>query len=621
MAAETSAFDVVIVGGGTAGLVVASRLSEDPSLQVLVLEAGLDLPQMPEQLMQAVLTPPAYSQLYKTPVDWNHSTVAQAEKANLGGREMSFPQGKMLGGSSGMNGLNFTASAKTVVDGWAELGNPGWEWPAFSQSLAKTYTVAKAPSLVTKPSDNQGPVQVAFADDYMGSWPKVWADTIESFGFPGTQDTLTAQAAGGLMIPDTVDPALGIRSFAANAYLTPDVRGRANLTLRTGVEVKKVILKKPEGGQPGGAAVATGVEITDPTTGATTTVIAHREVIVAAGAFGSPKLLELSGIGDARRLGVDNVVVDAPGVGENLQNHPLVTLSFEVTNTAPPTKDAFLRAALRQDGEVLGGPMKEYMEHRTGPFASSGVTSAAQLPLPGLDTPEGRQELERLFRTTTGPSPGGAFGVAHERFVRTILSSRSEASGYYIFGPAYAAFNPDGTNALPPMDGSEDSYITVVLMLAHPLSRGSVHLVGAAAEQTLAIDPGYFSHPLDLEVMARHLQFIEQGLAVAEPLAKWLKPNGKRTVGVPEAGAFKDIEVAKKYLRDKAVAAQHVTGSCSMLPREMGGVVDPLLRVYGTRNLRVCDASVIPLMPRANPQATVYGMAEHASKIIKDSLF
>ncbi|CAJ2500716.1 Uu.00g035690.m01.CDS01 [Anthostomella pinea] len=541
MAAETTAFDVVIVGGGTAGLVVASRLSEDPSLQVLVLEAGLDLPQMPEQLMQAVLTPAANTQLYKTPVDWDLRTIAQSstlilddEKANLGGRELSFPQGKMLGGSSGLNGLSFTASAKTVVDGWAELGNHGWEWPAFSQSLAKTYTVAMGPSLVTKPSNNQGPLQVAYADDCMGNWPKIWADTIESLGFPGAQDTLTGQAAGGLMVPDTVDPALGIRSYAANAYLNPEVRGRANLTLRTGVEVKKVLLKKPE-----------GVEITDPTTGATTTVIAHREVIIAAGAFGSPKLLELCGIGDAGRLCVDHVVVDAPGVGVNLQNHPLITLSFEVASDSPPTKDAFVRAALRQDGEVLGGPMKEYMEHRTGPFASSGMTSAAQLPLPGLDTPEGRQELEGLF-STTGPSPSGVFALTHERFVRAILSSRSEASGYYTFGSAYAAFNPDGTSALPPMDASEDSYITVVLMLAHPLSRGSVHVVGAAAEQTLAIDLGYFSHPLDLEVMARHLQFIEQGLTVAEPLAKWLKPNGKRTVGAPEAGAFKDLEVAKK---------------------------------------------------------------------------
>ncbi|EMR65038.1 putative glucose-methanol-choline oxidoreductase protein [Eutypa lata UCREL1] len=358
----------------------------------------------------------------------------------------------MLGGSSGLNGLTFTASAKAVVDGWADLGNPGWEWPAFSQSLAQTYTLAKAPPLVAKPSSNQGPLQVSYADDCTGRCPKVWADTIESLGFPGSQDTLTGQAAGGLMIPDTVDPAM--------------VPGRAHLTVRTGVEVKKVLLEKAGGhGGTNGDAVATGVEYTDLTTGTTTT------------------LLELLGIGDVRWFGVDHVVVDTPGVGENLQNHPITTVSFEVADAAPPTKDVFLRAALRQDEHVLGGPMKEYMEHHTGIFASSGVTSAAQLPLPGLDAPEGTKELEGLL-SETGSGPSRAFDVTHERFVRTMVSSWSEASGYYIFGPVYAAFNPDGTGALPPMDGSEDSYITVALMLAHPLSRGSVHVTGAGPDQT-----------------------------------------------------------------------------------------------------------------------------------------
>lgn len=565
MAAHADTFDVVIVGGGTAGLVLANRLSEDPDLQVLVLEAGQDLSHLPEQLTQAVMTPAANSQLHRTPVDWDLRTVPQVSciphpthkeqyanafgtQSNMGGREIRFPQGKMLGGSSGLNGLSFTSSSKTVIDDWAELGNPGWEWSSFSQSLSKTYTVAKPLSSSPKSGSN-GPLKVAYADEYTHGWPKVWADTIESLGYPGLQDTLAGQAAGGLSIPDSVDPATGTRSYAGNAYLSPEVRGRPNLKVLTGVEARRIVLSKPGSSGDGGDVVATGVEFTDPTTGSSKTVTVSKEVIVSAGTFGSPKLLELSGIGDPRRLGADNVIVANHGVGENLQNHPLTTVSLEVNSSAPPTKDAFLHAAIRQDMSVLGGFMQQYMEHHTGPFASSGVTSAAQLPLPGLDTPEGKKDLEGLFSNTgiaADSNGSSSFAVAHEKFVHSILSSPSEASGYYILGPAYAAFSPDGTSELPPLDAPEDSYITIVLLLAHPLSRGSVHVVGAGDDQKLAIDPGYFSHPLDLEVMARHVRFIEQGLGATEPLSKYLKPSGKRAVGAPEAGTLDDLEVIKK---------------------------------------------------------------------------
>ncbi|KAI0012615.1 hypothetical protein F4779DRAFT_625748 [Xylariaceae sp. FL0662B] len=307
----------------------------------------------------------------------------------------------MLGGSSGLNGLSFAASAKAVVNGWAELGNPGWEWPAFSHSLAKTYTVAKAPPSTMKTS-SEGPLKLTFADDYTGGWSKVWAKTIEGLGYPGARDSLAGQATGGLMIPDTVDP-------------TMEIRGRANLTVLTGVEVNKVLVNKPNSGDGRGDAVVTGVEFTNPTKSAKET---------------------LSGIGDARRLGAANVVVDSPGVGENLQNHRMTTGSIEVVDAAPATKDAFLRAALRQD-MASGGPMQEYMERHTGLFASSGVTSAAQFPLPGLDTPEGKRDFEGLLaKIETGAGGISPFTPAHERFIRSILSSPSEASGYYIFGPA-----------------------------------------------------------------------------------------------------------------------------------------------------------------------------------------
>lgn len=451
----------------------------------------------------------------------------------------------MLGGSSGLNGLSFTAGVKAVVDGWAELGNPGWGWSEFLQALNQAYTLAKSPSLVSAREDAQGPLMISYAEDYVDGWPKVWADTISALGFPGAQDTLADQGPGGLMIPDAVDPGMCIRSYAGNAYLSPEVRERTNLTVRTGVEVGQVILKRPDTSHDN--AIAEGVKYTD-STGETITVVARREVVITAGVFGSPKLLETSGIGNPEHLGLENTILKLPGVGENLQNHPMTSLSFEVAEGAPATKDAFLKAAIRQDPQVLGPAMMEYMENQTGMFASSGITSAAQLPLPETGKPEWSQQVDEILKLSPAASLNrDGFGRAHENYVRALLSTPSEASGYYILSPAWAAFNPDGTSALPPMDNeAEESYITILLMLSHPLSRGSVHITGQGAEQTLAIDPGYLSHPLDLEVMARHLQLIEKDLVTAEPLAKQLKPNGKRAAGNPEAGALEDLDVAKK---------------------------------------------------------------------------
>lgn len=150
-------------------------------------------------------------------------------------------------------------------------------------------------------------------------------------------------------------------------------------------------------------------------------------------------------------------------------------------------------------------------------------------------------------------------------------------------------------------------------MLSHPLSKGSVHITSTSPEhlassEGLEIDPRYLSHPLDLEVLARHVQFTEQVIGRAEPLASRLKPR---------AELFKDLEQAKNYVRLTAQGSHHYTGTCSMMSRDMGGVVDDELRVYGCANLRVCDASIIPIEPRANTQAVVYGVAEMGAQIIK----
>ncbi|KAM0254292.1 hypothetical protein ACHAQJ_006932 [Trichoderma viride] len=599
-----SSYDYIIVGGGTAGLVLAARLTEDSSKRVLVLEAGEDL------TADARLSVPAmWPTLLNTDADWKFRTVPQA---GLNHREIAFPQGRLLGGSSALNGLSFTPSSKANVDAWAKLGNPGWDWASFSKSLAKSYTLTSESAAGTSGS---GPLQLSFPKDTDNQWPEIWQHTIASLGFRKLGDPYTDQTCGPIIVADTIHPATKTRSYAANAYLEP-ARSRENLTVVTKAAVEKILFTKH-----GDGVTAEGVRYTRDSETHTAT---GKEIILTAGTINTPKLLELSGVGDASlltKLGID-VVIDNPNVGENLQNHPMCGLSFQALDS-----EKTMDALARQDPTALQAAMAAYGQ-QLGPFARSGTNAAAQLPFPGIQSAEGRAEVKKLVEKYIAPSSaktGGGnatFAEAQADFVRSVLTSPEEASGYYISFPGFASFGPDGTMAPPP--AGAEKYFSVALLLTHPLSRGSTHIKSASPSSTeVEIDPQYFSHPLDIEVLARHLRFVES-IANAEPLVSHLQVGGKRNATAPSAGAISSadtgLEQAKEYLRQTAVGAHHFTGTCSMMAKEMGGVVDAKLRVYGCPNLRVADASIIPLTPKANPQATVYGVAEHAAAIIKSGL-
>ncbi|EHK18384.1 uncharacterized protein TRIVIDRAFT_58449 [Trichoderma virens Gv29-8] len=592
-----ASYDYIIVGGGLAGLVLAARLTEDSSKRVLVLEAGEDL-----TADARTSVPAMWPTLLNTDADWKFRTAAQAGFNN---REISFPQGKLLGGSSALNGLSFTPSSKANVDAWAKLGNPGWDWASFSKSLAKSYTLTSKAG-----TTGSGPLQLSYPNDTNNSWPKIWQQTLGSLGFRQSGESYTQQSSGPVTVADSIHPATKTRSYAGNAYLEP-ARSRENLTVVTGAAVSKIVFAKD-----GSAVTAEGVQYVKD--GETQTATG-KEIILTAGTINSPRILEHSGVGDSKllaKLGVD-VVIDNPNVGENLQNHPMAGLSFEALEDAET-----IDGLSRQDPAALQAAMAAYAQ-QLGPFASSGTNNAAQLPFPGIQTAEGKAEVEALIEKyiTGAKNVTSPFDKAQAEFVRSILTSPEEASGYYISFSGFASFNPDGSMA-PPPPGTE-KYFSVALLLTHPLSRGSVHINSASETSTdVTIDPQYFSHPLDIEIFARHLRFVES-LASAEPLASHLKVGGKRNPAAPPAGIFSaasGLEKAKEYLRQTAVGAHHFTGTCSMMPKDLGGVVDAELRVYGCPNLRVADASIIPLTPRANPQATVYGVAEHAATIIKGGL-
>ncbi|KAK4044308.1 L-sorbose 1-dehydrogenase [Parachaetomium inaequale] len=559
-----SEFDFIIVGGGTAGSVLAARLTENSDVQVLVVEAGEDLTADPR-----IKVPTMWPQLQATDADWKLKTVPQ--KA-LGNREILIPQGRLLGGSGALNGMVFAPPAQEELEAWADLGNPGWDWDGVSKYLKKTYTLTSGAK-----TEGDGVLQLNIPDEET-KWPQVWRDTFAGLGFPAGNEPFSGQIHGVVSYPDAVHPVTKTRSFSGNAYLAP-ARSRPNLTVWAGVSVDRVLFE-----QTPDSAIATGVQYTKDAK--MQTVTARKEVLLCAGTFYSPKILELSGIGDAERLqklGID-VVVDNPYVGENLQNHPLCSITFEVGGDDDEAEGfETIDAIARQDPTALGAAMEAYKTEQRGPFSQTNFNVTAHIPFPGIATDDGKQDLDQILEkhtgTTTTNVPGSKttreYATAHQSLIRSVLNSPTGASGYYTHFPGWAYFGP-----------------TVL------------------------------HHRRDAEVLARHVRFLESSLAAAPPLAGRLK-HRRQEVAAPSGwprGFSGHLDEARRFVRETAIGAMHVTGTCSMMPREKGGVVDPRLRVYGTRNLRVVDASIMPFTTRANTMATVYGIAEKAADMIRAGL-
>lgn len=590
---SSQVFDIAIIGGGTAGLVLANRLTEDPALQVVVLESGEDRGADPN-----TLTPGAWPMLPNSPADWTFHTNPQE---NLG-RKITVPQGKALGGSSAINSFLFTSTSKANVEAWKRLGNEGWDYATFDKALRRAFTLHK-PSGIT---EGDGPLQVTQATPE-SLWEKAWIEGLASVGFSQT-DALSGHLGGPNIAAESINLQTKQRSYSANAYLDP-IRTRSNLIVLTETTVTKVLLEKSSSSED---AIATGVQFTSKD-GAFQTITARKEVVISAGAINSPRLLELSGVGGRdllEGLGI-NVVVDNPHVGENLQNHLFTGFTMEVRDDVD-TIDAFFR----QEPEAVAAAMQAYGTSGTGPLSTSNMVTMAQLPLPEFHSENGRQELSQLLGSPElevkhSPPTTLPFTTAHRDFVRSALEDPSQAISNMVFGPAYAPFDaPD------PMYRAPGKHVSIAIELSHPLSRGFVHITSAAPEHAstnegLTIDCRYLSHPLDLEVLARQVRFTEDLVSRAESLTRYLKPYTKR---------FTDLEATKEYVRRTADGAYHYTGTCAMMPRDMGGVVDNRLRVHGCPNLRVCDASIIPIEPTANPQAVVYAVAELGATFIKEDI-
>ncbi|KAF3389298.1 Oxygen-dependent choline dehydrogenase [Penicillium rolfsii] len=532
--------DYIIVGGGSAGLVVAARLSEDPDVKVLVLESGPDCSNDPR-----VQDPGAWQALAGSELDWKVKIVPQP---NLKARELDHPAGRVLGGSSAINGMAFVAPSPAGIDAWTKLGNPNWTWESLLPYLQKTYTVT-APESHQSLKENQrvpstGPVQLTFpALDDTGSKPllNAWNEALAAQGYEFNAGILAEkQSLGPRAHAATIDPVSGLRSGADRGY-GPMLSERSNVSIITGATVHRVLFNSA-----GPKVTAVGVEYND--NGQAAKANASKEVILAAGAFHTPKLLELSGIGQQERLknlGIP-VLIDQRGVGENFQNH------------------------------LMGPIIAHLKEHPDLKNMTPGLKSLAMIRL------EPEEQSALLSQCTAD------FGNLTNQVVRSIIETPTEPSASIFLG----VISP--------------SMAIVVPIISFPLSRGSSHISTADPEVLPTVDAGLATKDFDLELLARHVRNCYK-LINSEALSPYFK----------ESTDDFDIESIKEGLRTTASAAHHACGTAAMLPKDAGGVVDQELKVYGTENLRVVDASVFPLIPHANPLSTVYAVAERAADLIR----
>jgi choline dehydrogenase len=532
-------YDYIIIGAGSAGCVLANRLSENPNHKVLLLEAG-----GPDKKME-IHIPAAYSKLNRTEVDWAFETVPQKHVLD---RKMYLPRGKALGGCSSTNAMAYIRGNKEDYNEWARMGCEGWSYDEVLPYFVKSEHNEQIDNAY---HGQGGPLNVTFAQKFKTPVAEAFVKACIEQGIAPNNDFNGATQAGAGPFQFTIKDQK--RCSTAVAYLKP-VLSRSNLTVITFAHTKQILIENDR---------AVGVEfITGKNT--TQTAKATKEVLLSAGAYGSPQLLMLSGIGNAEELKKHGIALKKhlPGVGQNLQDHLFSGISCLAT---VPTANNSLSAM----GQIKA--LAQYLILKKGPLTIS--------PL----------EANAFLKVHTGPDP---------------------VDMQFHFAPVHGGDDYDKMDFYNPDTFPHTGGYTILPTLLKPKSIGFVGLNSTNPLDAPLIDPQFLSHEDDVATL---LKGMRKGMEVMDAAA--FDAYRKSHLLPPDRSSDEAILFHTKKVLE---TVYHPVGTCKMGTDE-SSVVNPALQVHGIEGLRVIDASIMPRIIAGNTNATSIMIGEKGADLVANS--